>query len=73
MSLDLKAIGLDLWSLKQEVQECKVSNTHQLHNVVMEKLILTFVPSGLDINGFMLSYFEGTTNLQCYTGCTLTT
>ncbi len=33
----------------------------------------TFVASGLDINGCVLSYFEGTTNLHCYTSCTLTT
>ncbi len=32
-----------------------------------------FVASGLDINGCVLSYFEGTANLQCYTSCTLTT
>ncbi len=35
--------------------------------------ILTFVASGLDINGCVLSYFEGTANLHCYTSCTLTT
>ncbi len=34
---------------------------------------LTFVASGLDINGCVLSYFEETTNLNCYTSCTLTT
>ncbi len=34
---------------------------------------LTFVASGLDINGCVLSYFEGTANLHCYTSCTLTT
>ncbi len=33
----------------------------------------TFVASGLDINGCVLSYFEGTANLHCYTSCTLTT
>ncbi len=33
----------------------------------------TFVASGLDINGCVLSYFEGTANLYCYTSCTLTT
>ncbi len=32
--------------------------------------VLTFVASGLDI---VLSYFEGTANLHCYTSCTLTT
>ncbi len=32
-----------------------------------------FVASGLDINGCVLSYFEGTANLHCYTSCTLTT
>ncbi len=35
--------------------------------------VLTFVASGLDINGCVLSYFEGTTNLHCYTSCSLTT
>ncbi len=35
--------------------------------------VLTFVASGLDINGCLLSYFEGTANLHCYTSCTLTT
>ncbi len=34
--------------------------------------VLTFVASGLDINEGVLSYFEGTTNLHCYTSCTLT-
>ncbi len=27
--------------------------------------VLTFVASGLDINGCVLSYFEGTANLHC--------
>ncbi len=31
--------------------------------------VITFVASGLDINGCVLSYFEGTTNLHCYTSC----
>ncbi len=35
--------------------------------------VLTFVASSLDINGCVLSYFEGTANLHCYTGCILTT
>ncbi len=35
--------------------------------------VLTFVSSGLDINGCVLSYFEGTANVHCYTSCTLTT
>ncbi len=35
--------------------------------------VLSFVASGLDINGCVLSYFEGTANLHCYTSCTLTT
>ncbi len=35
--------------------------------------LLTFVASGLDINGCLLSYFEGTANLHHYTSCTLTT
>ncbi len=38
-----------------------------------EVVVLTFVASGLDINGCVLSYFEGTANLPCYTSCTLTT
>ncbi len=33
--------------------------------------VFTFVASGLDINGCMLSYFEGTANFHCYTSCTL--
>ncbi len=33
----------------------------------------TFVASGLDMNGCVLSYFDGTANLHCYTSCTLTT
>ncbi len=36
-------------------------------------VVLTFVASGLDMNGCVLSYFEGTSNLHCYTSCTLTT
>ncbi len=35
--------------------------------------VLTFVANVLDINGCVLSYFEGTANLHCYTSCTLTT
>ncbi len=35
--------------------------------------VLTFVTSGLDINGCVFSYFEGKANLHCYTSCTLTT
>ncbi len=31
--------------------------------------VLTFVASGLDIKGCVLSYFEGTANLHCYTSC----
>ncbi len=33
--------------------------------------VLTFVASGLDINVCVLSYFEGTANVHCYTSCTL--
>ncbi len=33
----------------------------------------TFEANGLDMNGCVLSYFEGTANLQCYTSCTFTT
>ncbi len=35
--------------------------------------VLTFVASGLDIYGYVLSYFERIANLHCYTSCTLTT
>ena len=35
--------------------------------------VLTFVARGLDINGCVLSYFEGTENRDCYTNCALTT
>ncbi len=35
--------------------------------------LLTFVVSGLDINGGVLSYFEGTAHVHCYTSCTLIT
>ncbi len=35
--------------------------------------VLTFVASGLDINGCVWSYFEGTTNVHYYTSCILTT
>ncbi len=104
-----------LWGiLKQKVEERKVSNIHQLRDVVMEEWkrtpvatcealvnsmpkrvkavlenngghtlgpiwtysfrgVLTFVASGLDINGCVLRYFEETANLHCYTSCTLTT
>ncbi len=31
------------------------------------------VASGLDINGCVLSYFEGTANVHCYTSYTLST
>ncbi len=34
--------------------------------------VLTFVASSLDINGCVLSYFEGTANVHCYTRWTLT-
>ncbi len=45
------------------------------HNldIFTKEFILTFVASGLDINDCVLSYFEGTANLHCYTSCTLTT
>ncbi len=46
-------------------------------NTLSVKLTLHFilctVASGLDINGCVLSYFEGTANLHCYTSFTLTT
>ena len=104
ISPDLNPIE-HLWSiLKQQVEEHKVSNTHQLHDVVIEEWrripvttfealvssrskrvkaelenssghknvdtlgtiwifslrgVLTFVASGSDINGCVLSYFEG--------------
>ncbi len=105
-----------LWGiLKRTVDERKVSNIHQLCDVIMEEWkrtpvvtcealvntmpkrlksvlgnngghtkywhwaqfgyfhLLTFVASGLYINGSVLSYFEGTANVHCYTSCTLTT
>ncbi len=33
--------------------------------------VLNFVASSLDINGCVMSYFEGTANLLCYTSTTL--
>ncbi len=33
--------------------------------------VLTFVASGLDSNACVLSYFEGTANVHCFTSCTL--
>ncbi len=35
--------------------------------------VLTFEASSLDNNGCVLRFFEVTTNLHCYTSCTLTT
>lgn len=35
--------------------------------------VLSFVASGLDVNGCVLYYFEGTANLHCDKSCTLTT
>ncbi len=108
MSPDLTPIE-HLWgsSNRRKVEECKVSNIHQLRDVVMEEWkrtpvvtcealvnsvpksvkavlkimvatqnidtlgpiwtfslsgVLTFVASGLDINGCVLSYFEGMAN-----------
>ncbi len=50
---------------------------HIFVNILIYKVlymgVLTFVASGLDINGGVLSYFEGTANVHCYTSCTLTT
>ncbi len=109
----------NLWGiLKRKVEERKVSNTHQLRDVIMKEWkrtpvvtcealvnsmpkrvksvqeknggtqymdtlgpivtfslrgVLTFVASGLDINGCVLIYSEGTANLHTYTSCTLTT
>ncbi len=105
MSPDLNPIE-HLWG----ILKWKVSNIHQLCDVVMEEwkwtpvvtcealvnsmpkrvghtimvaiqnidtlcvlCVLTFVASGLDINGCVWSYFEGTAHLHCYTSCTLTT
>ncbi len=34
--------------------------------------VLTFMASGLDSNGCVLSYFDGAASLHCYTSCTLT-
>ncbi len=39
----------------------------------LDRSVLTFVASGLDINGCVLSYFEGTANVHCYISCSLTT
>ncbi len=39
---------------------------------VLLRGVLTFVASGLDINGCVWSYFEGTANVHCYTSYTLT-
>ena len=36
-------------------------------------LVLTLVARGSEISGCVLSYFEGTVNVHCYTSCTLTT
>ncbi len=105
MSPDLNPIE-QLWGiLKRKVEERKVYNIHQLHDVIMDEWkrtpvatcealvnsmpkrvkavlatqnidtlgpictfslrgVLTFVGSGLDINGCVLSYFEGTANLH---------
>ncbi len=89
----------NLWGiLKWKVEQRKVSNIHQLCDVIMEEWkrtpvaicaalvnsmpkrvkafskrtfslrgLLTFVARGLDINGCVLSYFEGTANLHCFT------
>ncbi len=50
---------------------------HIFVNMLIDKAlymgVLTFVATGLDINGGVLSYFEGTANVHCYTSCTLTT
>ncbi len=35
--------------------------------------VLAFVVSSLNINGCVLSYFEGKANVHCYTSYTLTT
>ncbi len=53
------------WSLISENPEYIYKVTFSLRGV------LTFVASGLDINGCVLSYFEGTENVHCYTNCTL--
>ncbi len=118
MSPDLNPIEHQWGILKRKVEGRKVSNLHQLRDIIMEewkrtpvatcealvnsmpkrvepvqeskgghtnidnlgpiwtfllRVVLTFVASGLDMNGRVLSYFEGTANLHCYTSCTLTT
>ncbi len=42
-------------------------------DICYRSVLTCFLASGLDINGCVLSYFEGTANLHCYTSCTLTT
>ncbi len=112
MSPDLNPFE-HLWGiLKWKVEEGKVSNVHQLHDVMEEdssgnlwssgelhaqeglrqlwkimvatqnidalspnwtfllKSVLTIVASGLDIDGCVLSYFEGTEDLHRYSSCT---
>ncbi len=40
---------------------------------VITKGVLSFVASFFDNNGYMLSYFQRSVNIYCYTSCTLTT
>ncbi len=51
----------------QNIDTCGPIGTFLLRGV------LTFVASSLDINGCVLSYFEGKADLHCYRNCTLTT
>ncbi len=44
-------------------------NTNESHGTG-ERKWLNLGPSGLDMNGCVLSYFEGTANIHSYTSCT---
>jgi len=44
----------------------------QLFKCIFYIIYTHFVASDLDIDGCVLSYFEGTSLLHCYTSCTLT-
>ena len=60
---------------QHHIQRLSLGNRHMSAASIAAEVerVLTFVASCLDINSCVLSYFEGTANLQCYTSCTLTT